>query len=74
MFLATLSPLARLRPHRLAGWQPLAQLRRWRALQRSRAALADLDDARLGDLGIDRRAAQREAARPFWDVPDHWRL
>ncbi len=34
-----------------------------------RRALANLDDARLKDLGISPQAAAIEAARPFWDLP-----
>ncbi len=34
-----------------------------------RRALANLDDARLKDLGISPQAATIEAARPFWDLP-----
>lgn len=43
------------------------------ALWRQRRALAALDPSRLDDLGLTSRAAEAEAARPFWDVPDHWR-
>ncbi len=42
------------------------------ALARSRRALAELDDHMLADIGVTREAAGREAARPFWDAPDHW--
>lgn len=35
---------------------------------RERRALAALDADRLADLGIDARAAMREAKRPFWSV------
>lgn len=31
-----------------------------------RRALAELDDRLLGDVGIGRTAARREAAKPFW--------
>ncbi|MEL6126984.1 MAG: hypothetical protein AAGJ92_04255 [Pseudomonadota bacterium] len=40
----------------------------WQAVARSRAALRGLDAARLEDLGIGQDAAEREAARPFWDL------
>lgn len=43
------------------------------ALHRQRAALRRLTDEALTDLGIGRDAAQREAARPFWDIPASWR-
>lgn len=35
--------------------------------QRSRNALAALEPHELGDVGISREAALREARRPFWD-------
>ena len=40
---------------------------------RSRRALAQLDETRLQDIGIDPAAAQREARKPVWDVPENWR-
>lgn len=43
------------------------------ALWRQRRALAVLDDAALQDIGVSRQSAKAEAARPFWDVPSHWR-
>lgn len=43
------------------------------ALHRSRARLADLPDHMLRDIGCTRAEAEAEAARPLWDVPDHWR-
>lgn len=42
-------------------------------LWRSRRALAELDATRLDDIGLSADAAQREAARPLWDVPVAWR-
>ncbi len=44
-------------------------LQAWRAYT-TRAALAQLDDRALQDLGISRAQARFEAGRPFWDV-DH---
>lgn len=41
-------------------------------LWRQRRALAALDADALSDIGVTRRAAQKEAARPIWDVPSHW--
>jgi uncharacterized protein YjiS (DUF1127 family) len=40
----------------------------WRCAERSaqRRALAELDDARLRDIGVTRAEAQAEAAMPFW--------
>ncbi|MGV6848684.1 MAG: DUF1127 domain-containing protein [Marinibacterium sp.] len=43
------------------------------ALWRQRQHLARLDDIALKDLGLTRHQAESEAARPFWDVPAHWR-
>ncbi|MBJ3777209.1 DUF1127 domain-containing protein [Acuticoccus mangrovi] len=34
-----------------------------------RDALSRLDDAALRDIGVSRADAEREAGRPFWDVP-----
>jgi uncharacterized protein YjiS (DUF1127 family) len=42
-------------------------------LARQRRDLAQLDDARLEDLGLSRREALREAQRPIWDVPSNWK-
>jgi len=49
------------RPSRLS-------LRRMIEVARQRRALARLDDAALADLGLSRRAARAEAARPVWDL------
>jgi len=49
------------RPSRLS-------LRRMIEVARQRRALARLDDAALADLGLSRRAARTEAARPVWDL------
>lgn len=35
--------------------------------QRSRAALSDLTDAQLRDIGLTRREAIRESRRSIWD-------
>ncbi|MDA7427461.1 DUF1127 domain-containing protein [Primorskyibacter aestuariivivens] len=43
------------------------------ALYRQRKALLRLDDHLLEDLGITRDEARREAHRPVWDAPDHWK-
>ncbi|MDW3222715.1 MAG: DUF1127 domain-containing protein [Paracoccaceae bacterium] len=42
-------------------------------LWRSRRALARLDTRALEDIGVTRNAADLEANRPFWDVPETWR-
>lgn len=41
-------------------------------LWRSRQALSRLDPNALEDIGLSRRDAQTEAARPVWDVPANW--
>jgi uncharacterized protein YjiS (DUF1127 family) len=38
-----------------------------------RQALRALDERALNDIGITRREAEAEAARPFWDAPATWR-
>ena len=38
----------------------------WHSRSLQRRALADLDAHLLRDIGINRRAAAREAAKPFW--------
>lgn len=52
---------------------PKLPLLRWMALSRNRAGLAKLDGHLLKDVGLTQDDAKREASRPFWDVPDHWR-
>lgn len=42
---------------------PPSVVRSWIDRQRQRSALAELDDRLLGDIGITRAEAQREAAR-----------
>lgn len=42
------------------------------SLVRQRQDLAALDDAALRDIGVTRREARSEAARPAWDVPEYW--
>lgn len=59
----TLRSTTPLRP--VMGLNVLALL----AVARQRAALADMDDARLADLGLTRDEALAEARRPFWDLP-----
>lgn len=44
-----------------------------RELRRQRTALAHLDPHLLNDIGLTRSEARREASRPAWDVPRHWR-
>lgn len=42
------------------------------SLARQRRSLRDLSDETLRDIGLTREQARNEAARPFWDVPNHW--
>ncbi len=51
----------------------IARLRAALALRRHRRHLRDLPDHLLCDIGLSRAAAEREAGRPVWDVPDNWR-
>ncbi len=55
------------------GWQPLREVARrigrLARVQRSRRALAELDDRMLADIGLSRAEADAERARPFWDLP-----
>ena len=55
---------------------PLARIRRALdgalALGRSRAALGDLDEHMLRDIGLTRDEARAEAERPIWDAPAYW--
>ena len=43
------------------------------ATHRQRQHLGALDGAALKDIGLTRDQADREAARPLWDVPAFWR-
>lgn len=42
----------------------------WLRVARERRALAALGDRQLRDIGLEPDAAAREAARPFWDLPE----
>lgn len=46
---------------------------RARELKRQRIALTRLDDHLLKDVGLTPHEALREAERPYWDAPNHWR-
>ena len=52
--------------HRIGIALAIATLGRWLQRAAQRRALAELDDHRLWDIGVTRRAAAREARRPFW--------
>ncbi|OYX45276.1 MAG: hypothetical protein B7Z02_01515 [Rhodobacterales bacterium 32-67-9] len=58
-------------PARRPGF--LVRLRLQMTHARHRRRLRDLSDHILDDIGISRDAAEREAARPVWDVPRTWR-
>jgi uncharacterized protein YjiS (DUF1127 family) len=40
---------------------------KWKTRHRTRKHLAHLDDHLLRDVGLDRRSAEREARRMFWE-------
>lgn len=44
----------------------VATLRLWVGRRHDRRAMLRLDDHMLRDIGLDRFAAERMAARPFW--------
>ena len=69
--IATAAPLFAFAAPRPAAL--VSRMAQARALARQRAQLADLPVERLADLGLTRDEALREAARPFWDAPRHWR-
>ena len=54
-----------------AGFGHFSLSRLWTAMQvaKERRQLAKLDTDMLADLGLTEAAAQREAARSFWDLP-----
>ncbi|KGM33851.1 DUF1127 domain-containing protein [Inquilinus limosus] len=52
------------RPVAFAGWRQVFGL--WLRRARTRRQLDALTDHELRDLGLDRGAALREAAKPFW--------
>jgi len=52
-----------------AGFHPIAWLQQAIAVRSQRMQLQDLDDHLLRDIGVDRKYAQHEAERPFWDLP-----
>ncbi|MEM7544758.1 MAG: DUF1127 domain-containing protein [Pseudomonadota bacterium] len=43
-------------------------LKLWLTVHAERRALRELSDAQLADIGVDPKAARREARRPFWDI------
>lgn len=52
---------------RPASWHKVMNmLARWHTRVRQRRQIGHLDDRLLRDIGIDRLAALRESAKPFW--------
>ena len=68
----TLSALFRSLPA-LQIRDPMLRLLQAAELQRSRRALARLDDHLLRDIGLTRAEAEAEVRRGTWDAPLHWR-
>lgn len=62
---ATTSPFSRYFP-RVPITGPWALISIWITRAEQRAALAELDEERLRDIGVTRDQARREAAKPFW--------
>lgn len=60
-------------PTRSAPAPRQISIRSFLALWRSRRALAKLDARALDDIGITSEAAQIEARRGVWDVPETWK-
>lgn len=68
MLTLTLQRASRARP----AQSLLSRFVQARAVARQRKALAELDETLLEDIGLTRVDADREAARPVWDAPQHW--
>ena len=66
------TPSASAAPSRARGLLKLPPLNLWLSLHRQRRALARLYAHALRDIGLDAQSARNEAAKPFWDVPNHW--
>ncbi|MGR3503922.1 DUF1127 domain-containing protein [Pseudaestuariivita sp.] len=64
---------SRVTPTRRTSGTLLQRLFAFDALFRQRRALATLDRAALEDLGLTHADVAREAKRPVWDAPHHWR-
>lgn len=43
------------------------------ALNKQYQALLRLDDSLLRDIGITRAQAVKQATKPVWDAPQHWK-
>ena len=44
----------------------IARYKTWASRRRTRAQMAEFDDAMLRDLGLSRAGADFEASKPFW--------
>lgn len=55
---------------RRSGLGLAQRIHKFAALSKERAELAKLSDAQLKDIGITPDQAQKEAARPAWDIPE----
>lgn len=56
--------------HRPRHWMnPVRWISKAIATHHQRMRLEDLDPRLLDDIGVDLYTAQREARRPFWDLP-----
>ena len=53
--------------HAGSGFNLQQQVLTWWQRARQRRQLAEMEDWQLRDLGISRRVADSEAARPFWE-------
>ena len=56
-----------------AANHPRIGLMRYWQLHRQRAHLARLDADALSDVGLTAAEARKEASRPVWDAPSHWK-
>jgi hypothetical protein len=54
--------------HHHRGLHPFGWISQAFATHRQRLHLEELDDHMLADIGLNRADAEREAARPFWDL------
>jgi uncharacterized protein YjiS (DUF1127 family) len=60
-------------PRRPGVTELLIRVLFWRDTARQRGDLRRLDDRMLRDIGLSRADVEREAMRPFWDLPTHLR-
>jgi uncharacterized protein YjiS (DUF1127 family) len=52
--------------HWTVQWGRLSALLVWAMRRRTRRTLSELDDRQLADVGLTRRQALLESAKPFW--------